>query len=41
MIEPQSSVVMIDCITPVFLESSMDPIQFLGSLLSLQGIDSF
>ena len=36
--EPQNSIVMIDCITPVFLEPAMDPIHFLGSLLSLQRI---
>lgn len=35
-IEPNNAVVIIDCITPVFLELSMDPIHFLGSLLSLQ-----
>ena len=31
---------IIDCITPVFLEPSTDPIQFLGSLLSFQSIPS-
>ena len=36
--EPKTAVVIIDCITPVFLELSMDPIHFLGSLLSLQRI---
>jgi len=34
--DPKTAVVIIDCITPVFLELSMDPIHFLGSLLSLQ-----
>ena len=36
--EPQNSIVVIDCITPVFLEPAIDPIHFLGSLLSLQRI---
>jgi hypothetical protein len=35
-LDPQTSIVIIDCITPVFLEPAMDPIHFLGSLLSLQ-----
>ena len=34
--EPQTSLVIIDCITPVFREPSLDPIHFLGSVLSLQ-----
>jgi len=34
--ESQTSLVIIDCITPVFREPSLDPIHFLGSVLSLQ-----
>jgi hypothetical protein len=34
--DPKTAVVIIDCITTVFLELSMDPVHFLGSLLSLQ-----
>ena len=30
-LEPQNSIIIIDCITPVFLEPAMDPIHFLGS----------
>ena len=29
-------VVVIDCITPVFLQPAADPVRFLGALLSLQ-----
>lgn len=40
LLELQSSIVIIDCITPVFLEQSMDPIHFLRSILSLQRTQS-
>jgi elongator complex protein 5 len=36
----QNCVVIIDSITPFFLEPSLDPIHFLGSLLSLQRMSS-